>query len=246
MTMRTLHTHLLLMLAGTLMLGSRLSALTTAGEASESPVPFAQKDFMTALAHELCEHFNLEGDLQLEMLRTWNTPGQVAREWQVQVIEFPALPNNSMLVRCRVLADGVSTGETTLILRASLWRDVWLARQPLVNGGIFDPTLLETRRVDLFRDRDALPATVGDRTFVFVRSVPPGRFLTWHDVGRRPLVRKGDLVEVSASEGTLSINMKGMAMQNGAQGEAVTIRNLESRKDFTAFVVDENRVQVRF
>jgi flagellar basal body P-ring formation protein FlgA len=35
-------------------------------------------------------------------------------------------------------------------------------------------------------------------------------------------------------------------MQNGAQGEAVTVRNLEPRKDFTAFVIDENRVQVRF
>jgi flagella basal body P-ring formation protein FlgA len=223
-----------------------LSGATPAGTVSDTPVPFAQNDFMAALAHELAEHFNLEGDLQVEMLRTWNTPGQVAREWQVQVMEFPALPNSSMLVRVRVLADGVSTGDSSLSLRASLWRDVWVARQPLPNGGIFDPTLLETRRVDLFRDRDALPAAVGDRTFVFTRSVPPGRLLTWRDVGRRPLVRKGDLVEVSASEGTLSINMKGLAMQNGAQGEAVTIRNLESRKDFTAFVIDENRVQVRF
>ena len=246
MTTPTFRSYLILTLAGALALGSRLPAITTAGTVSDTPVPFAQKDFMAALAHELTEHFNLEGDLQVEMLRTWNTPSQVAREWQVQVIEFPALPNNSMLVRCCVLADGVSTGESTLILRASLWRDVWLARQPLANGAIFDPALLETRRVDLFHDRDALPAAVGDRTFVFIRSVQPGRFLTWRDIGRRPLVRKGDMVEVSASEGTLSINMKGLAMQNGAQGEAVTIRNLESRKDFTAFVIDENRVQVRF
>jgi len=40
--------------------------------------------------------------------------------------------------------------------------------------------------------------------------------------------------------------MKAVALQSGAQGEAVTLRNLESHKDFTAFVVDENRVQVRF
>jgi flagella basal body P-ring formation protein FlgA len=40
--------------------------------------------------------------------------------------------------------------------------------------------------------------------------------------------------------------MKGLAMQNGAQGEAVTIRNPDSRRDFTAIVVNENHVQVRF
>lgn len=245
--MITFRSSFIVLLIGALALGSRLSATTTAGTASDTPVPFAQKDFMAAVARELSDHFNLEGDLQLETLRTWSTPDSVAREWQVQVTEFPALPSGSMLVRCRVLADGVAAGmETTLTLRAAHWRDVWVARQPLVNGTAFDVALLESRRADLFRERDALPAAVGDRTFNFIRSVQPGRILTWRDVGRRPLVRKGDLVEVSASEGTLLITLKGLAMQNGAQGEAVTIRNLESRKDFTAFVVDENRVQVRF
>ncbi len=246
MTMRVLRPFLIIALAGTLTSLPGLFATTTAGVVAETPVPFAQKDFMAALARELAGHFNLEGDLQLETLRTWNTPTLVAREWQVEVTEFPSLPASSMLVRCRVLADGVSTGETTLVLRAMHLRDAWVARQPLTNGSAFDPSLLETRRVDLFRDRDALPAVVGDRTFVIIRSVQAGHFLTWRDVGRKPLVRKGDLVEVSAAEGTLLINMKALAMQNGAQGEAVTVRNLESRKDFTAFVIDENRVQVRF
>lgn len=245
--MRTLRPFLILALTAFLALGMRLTAVTTAGTATDTPVPFAQKDFMAALARELTEHFNLEGDLQLEMLRTWNTPDRVAHLWQVEVTEFPALPAGSMLVRCRVLADGVATGgEATLVLRAAHMRDVWIARQPLSSGSTFDPALLDTRRVDLFRDRDALPAAVGDRTFILLRSVQPGRFLTWRDVGRRPLVRKGDMVEVSASEGTLVITLKGLAMQNGAQGEAVTIRNIESRKDFTAFVIDENHVQVRF
>jgi flagella basal body P-ring formation protein FlgA len=81
---------------------------------------------------------------------------------------------------------------------------------------------------------------------VFARAVQAGRIVTWRDIARRPLVKKGDMVEVSATEGVLSITMKAMALSNGAQGEAVTLRNLESRKDFTAFVIDENRVQVRF
>jgi flagella basal body P-ring formation protein FlgA len=35
-------------------------------------------------------------------------------------------------------------------------------------------------------------------------------------------------------------------MENGAQGDTVTVRNAESRKDFAAMVVSENRVQIRF
>ena len=68
----------------------------------------------------------------------------------------------------------------------------------------------------------------------------------WRDISRRPLVKKGDLVEVSTSSGLLIVKMKALAMENGGQGETVTVRNPESQKNFAAVVVDENRVQVRF
>ncbi len=208
--------------------------------------PLTQDAVIAALSRDLSAHYNLEGDLQLELLRTWVQPDVVATDWQVVVTEYPSVAANAMLVRCRWVADGVPAGDATLTLRAALWRDAWVARQPLANGAVFDPAALETRRVDLLRDRDALPASVGDQTFIMARAVNSGRIVTWRDVARRPLIRKGDLVEVTAADGMLSVSLKALALQSGAQGEAVTLRNLESRKDFTAFVIDENRAQVRF
>jgi flagella basal body P-ring formation protein FlgA len=208
--------------------------------------PLGQDDFIAAIARELSAHFNLEGDLQLELVRPCATPERLAREWSVQITEYPTLPASAMLIRCRLLADQAVVAESTVMLRATLWRDAWIARQPLTGGTAFDPSLLDARRVDFFRERDALPALVGDHTFIFARSVQSGRLLTWRDVVRRPLVKKGEVVEVSAAAGQLVVMMKALAMQNGAKGEAVTVRNLDSRKDFTAFVTDENRVQVRF
>jgi flagella basal body P-ring formation protein FlgA len=223
-----------------------LTGLPLAAEETNPIGPLAQDAFVSAVSRELTAHFNLEGDLQIELLRAWTPPQVVARDWQVVITEYPSIAGSAMLLRCRVLADGQTAAEATLTLRASLWRDAWVARQPLLNGAVFDPALLEARRVDLFRDRDALPAAVGDQTFVFARAVNTGRVVSWRDIARRPLVKKGSMVEVSAAEGTLSITMKALALQSGAHGEAVTLRNLESRKDFTAFVIDENRVQVRF
>jgi flagella basal body P-ring formation protein FlgA len=229
-----------------LVLGATAVARPDKAEAPGALGPLAQQDFTAALSREIAGHFNLEGDLSIELLRAWAPPAMVARDWRVVVTEYPAIAASAMLLRCRVLADGESAADYTVTLRAALWRDAWAARQPLTHNTVFDPALLEVRRVDLFRDRDALPAAVGDASFVFARAVQAGRIVTWRDVARRPLVKKGDMVEVSATEGTLQITMKAMALSNGAQGEAVTLRNLESRKDFTAFVIDENRVQVRF
>jgi flagella basal body P-ring formation protein FlgA len=225
-----------------------LAAVLTAHgvHAAGSSTPLTREELVGALTRDLAAHFNFEGDLQLELLRPWSPPSRVASNWEVSVLEFPAVASSSMLVRFRVSADGTPAGESTLVLRASLWRDAWVARQPLTVGGVFDPTALDTRRVDLLRERDVVPAAVGDRTYSFARAVPAGRLLTWHDIARRPLVRKGDLVEVSAADGMLLVTMKALAMENGAQGETVTVRNPESRKDFSALVIDEHRVQVRF
>lgn len=222
------------------------AAVLRAEEAPAVAAPLTQDAFTAALTRDLSTHFNLEGDLQLEFLRPWSSPDRVARDWQIQISEYPSVAATSMLLRCRILADGQSLGETTLTLRAALWRDAWVARQPISNNTPFDASALETRRVDLLRERDALPAAVGDHSFNFVRGVQAGRLLTWRDIARRPLVKKGEMVEVSAADGMLVVTMKALAMQNGAQGEVVTVRNLDSKKDFSAFVIDENRVQVRF
>lgn len=208
--------------------------------------PFTREHLLTSLTRTLAAHFNLEGELQLELLRPWTPPARVAAVWELTVLEYPSVPAPSMMLRCRVLADAVPVAEATFIVRAQLWRDAWVARRALTAGAAFDASQLEVRRVDLLRERDVLPAAVGDRTFVFARTTPAGRLLTWRDIMRRPLVKKGDLVEVSAAEGSLIVTMKALAMENGAQGDTVTVRNPESRKDFAAMVIDENRVQVRF
>jgi flagella basal body P-ring formation protein FlgA len=223
-----------------------LSVLAAVKDAVAAPVPFAREQFLATLTREVATHFNLEGDLQLELVRPWTPPDRVATDWSVNVVEFPTTPSSSMLLRCRVLADGAIVADSSLIVRAAHWRDVWVTRLPLLVGTAFDPAQLEPRRTDLFRERDVVPASVGDRTYIFARAIPAGRVLTWHDIARRPLVKKGETVEVSATEGSLRITMKALALENGAQGDTITVRNPESLKNFAAVVVDENRVQVRF
>jgi flagella basal body P-ring formation protein FlgA len=214
--------------------------------AAPAATPFTREQAIGALTQAIVTQFNLEGDLQLEFIRPWTPPARVAAVWELNVLEFPVVPTSSMMVRCRMVADAVTVGDLSVVVRAQLWRDAWVTRQPLTPGATFDPAALEVRRVDLLRERDALPAAVGDRSFIFARGVPAGRMLTWRDIARRPLVRKGELVEVAAVEGPLVVTMKATAMENGAQGDTVTVRNPQSRKDFAAMVVAENRVQVRF
>ena len=213
---------------------------------SEGALPLTREQFLAALVRDLASHFKLEGELQLELVRAWSPPPRAARHWVVNLVDYPAGPAASMLLRCRILADDELVADGPVVVRGACWRDAWVTRTPVVNGAAFDASQLETRRTDFFRTRDAVPATLGDRTYLFARTLSPGTALTWHDLTRRPLVRKGDVVEVSAAEGRLLVTLKALALENGAQGDTITVRNPESQKNFAAVVINENRVQVRF
>jgi flagella basal body P-ring formation protein FlgA len=213
---------------------------------SMAKTAFTGAQLSAELTRLLTAHYGLDGDLQLDLLRPWTSSVASAVSWQVAVDEYPNIATATMLVRCRVMADGVLADQVSVMVRASLWRDAWFTRQPIAAHTVFSPDLLDVRRVDALREHDALPASAGDNDLVFTRDMPADRMLTWHDVARRPLVRKGDVVQVTAAEGRLFISMKALALENGTRGDLVTVRNLESHKDVSALVVDEGHVEVRF
>jgi flagellar basal body P-ring formation protein FlgA len=133
-----------------------------------------------------------------------------------------------------------------LSLRAQVFRDVYVVRTPLERDATFDPSQLDTRRVDVLRERDTVATSDCEGDFTFAMSVPAGRLLTWRDLAKRALVRKGQVIEVAAVDGTMTITTQALAMENGAAGDSIKVRNLTSKKDFTAYVVAEARAQVHF
>ena len=228
------------------------AAVLAACPALADPAESAQKTALSGtqltaeLSRSLAAHFHLDGDLQLELVRPWVSPAASAASWQVSIEDFPSIASSTMVLHCRISADGAPAEHVPVLVRACLWRDTWFARQPIAARTVFSPELLEARRIDAFLEHDGLPASAGDAEYIIARDVPADRMLTWHDLARRPLIRKGDVVDVTASEGLLSITMKALALQNGTRGDLVTVRNLESHKDLTALVVDEGHVEVRF
>ena len=221
-------------------------AWVPAARAAQPPVPFTGLELAAGLTQEVSSHFNTDGELQIDLLRSWTPPVQTASSWQVVVTQFPTTLSSTMLLRCQILADGVLVDEPSLMVRAQLWRDVWCSRQPLSSGTNFNPSDLETRRSDALRERNALPASVIDSNMMFARDVPADRVLSWRDIARRTLVHKGEVVDVVAGEGQLSFTMKALALQNGTSGDFILVRNLESLKDISGEVIDAHRVEVHF
>ena len=231
-------------------LPSTAQVLASAAPATSTvaPATLTQDELLTAVTRQLTERFQLRGELQLELQRQWIAPAPTSTSGgiEVVVIEYPARLASTLLLRVKLQTATRSLGEQTLPLHAQLHRDVYVARSPLARESALDPMQLELRRVDVLRERDAVAVDDCTGEYTFVTNVPAGRLLAWRDLTRRPLVRKGQVIEVAAVDGTMTVTTKALAMENGAAGDSIRVRNLTSKKDFTASVVAEARAQVHF
>lgn len=214
---------------------------------AEPPVPPVEPaEFLPQLAAQLTAHFRPEQPLQLELLQAWRAPATPRDPWELRVVQPPAQLRAQNIVRVRLVSGERTLGEWNLALSAQLWGEALVLRRGVGRGEAFDAADCELRRTDFLRDRDAVPATAPLGGYAVRRPLDAGTVLAWRDLERRPLVLRGQSVEVSVQDGALSISMKARALQNGALGDTVTVRNPASNRDFSAEVVGPNQVRVTF
>lgn len=239
--------------SGAALFGQTAPTATSGSEGTPSSVQpstvnptfnYTQDNLVADLAQQLSERYRVTGELQVDLLRSWSPP-RSTEPLSLVVLDAPSVLASTLLVHFRLQAGTQSVAETSILVRVQLMREVWCARNPAEHGSTFDPSQCDTRRVDTLRERDTVATTETTSEMSLARTVPAGRVLTWHDLARRPLVRKGQVIEVNAVAGALTVSMKGLAMENGTAGETVRVRNMESKKEFSALVVADSRAEVR-
>jgi flagellar basal body P-ring formation protein FlgA len=203
----------------------------------------ASDTWLTSLSALLSDRYQTTGELRL----AWNRarPASAPLDAELAIVTAPAELAPQLLVTVRATNAAGLSNEYIVVLRAELWRDGWTLRAPAAAGSGVDLTALDVRRYDALRERDALPADANPE-LDFTRNVPSGRLIVWRDVVRRPLVRRGQTIEVFATSGMLTVTLRGVALADAARGESVRVRNPDSKKDFVAVVTAESRASVRF
>jgi flagella basal body P-ring formation protein FlgA len=132
-------------------------------------------------------------------------------------------------------------------VRVEMWQEVWVASQRLERGQVLTPGMLVGQRIDLLREPGQVVAVDADvEGLELAQVVQQGRPISRRDLVERSLVRRGQFVDAVANEGGLNIRMRALALEAGAAGAVIRIRNLDSNKEFVGQVINETQVQVRF
>ncbi|MDP0499593.1 MAG: flagellar basal body P-ring formation chaperone FlgA [Verrucomicrobiota bacterium JB022] len=198
------------------------------------------------LQAKLASYYRLSGDLVLQP-QGRVVPAAVKGSYDLQILSAPADLSQSVYVRYQITSDGVPVQQASLQLRAEHWLEVYVARQSARRGEAPQMADLILEKVDTLRYREELvDAAVDLGAYELALPTQPNRPLAWRNLTTRPLIKKGALIDAQASNLAMVITLPAVALEDGQKGDFIRVRNLQSRKDITARVIDENVVQVNF
>lgn len=227
----------------------------TAAPAPAAPAPAktpavfaAQPEVLAALRDALTERFQPDGTLRVEASSPWKNARVNDAAWRVELTRVPATGlAPRMAVSFRIYCGDDSQGEYSMLLSCAVMRDVFVTGRRIDRGdsiGASDFTIQQ--RDVLATPGKCVTATTPISEYRTRAAVAEGQILQWRDVELRPLIHKGQIVEAVASEGAMRISIKAVALEDGRQGDVVSVRNLSTSKEIQARILDERTVQVYF
>ena len=187
-----------------------------------------------------------DGQLELQLLRSWDAIKVPAGPVHLNILQ---VPNNGIsayfLVRFELRADGHSLGNWQMPLHAQLWRKIWVARSNLSLGDLLADADIALERRDVLTLHSPLADfSTGDTSLELAQSVPAGSPLLARALKLRPVIRRGQLANAVVHDGALRVTMKVQALENGAPGQIIHVRNLESGHSFCGKVLNNQTVIV--
>ena len=148
---------------------------------------------------------------------------------------------NAVGVRC----DGSKPWKIYVSVNIATLETVVVAAGAIARGQLLTASDLKTEMRDTSRIHKAYYTDAKSLLGLKAkRSIAAGRLLDPNIVQRRQLVRRGAAVQILASQGPLQVRMKGKALENGARGDRVRVRNLASGREITGEVVASGLIQV--
>jgi len=188
-----------------------------------------------------------QGQLELRFGRAWQVLTVPDEPLTLKVLDVPTagvMPQ--FIARCELeTARGERLGPWQAALQAHVWREVWVARSVLKRGDPVSPSTLDRDRRDMLLCHEPLAALdQAEGDLEAAEPLPAGALVPARAVKLRPVVRRGQNVAATLTDGTLAITLKVEVLEDGAPGQVIRVRNPISRRDLRGKVLDEQTIQV--
>ncbi len=152
-----------------------------------------------------------------------------------------------MTVKFSVTVGDQPRGEHTAFFKAALMREVWVATKLCNRLMPLDQVSLKRKKMNVINLRNGVwegEKLTGD--LQIIQTVTPGIILQPRHVRRRPVVLRNQTVQAVIRHKALLIRLNVTALEDGAPGDVIRLRNPKSYKELRGTVVNSDTVSIKF
>ncbi|HCJ12284.1 MAG: flagella basal body P-ring formation protein FlgA [Verrucomicrobia bacterium GWF2_51_19] len=217
--------------------------------ASKKPTyMLTERKISEEVAVQLKKKFPADGELAVHFLHTMRNLTLPNSNWTLSILDCPNTLKTNMMLPFSIACDGEEIGRWQMPVRLELFGKAYIASRDYARGDNLDAGQFEVSSVDLLKlPNGSLVSTDTDVSkYEAVRPIKANGPLMWADIDRIPEVRKGQVVDIVASEGLLKVTAKGIAMENGSGSDFIKVRNIQSKREIHAQILNDKTVKVYF
>ncbi|TNC79894.1 MAG: flagella basal body P-ring formation protein FlgA [Oleiphilus sp.] len=232
---------------------SLFTVLILVGLANSSlAMPFPQEDPMQALSNAIEAHLaNYSVAMAEKGYRSSYQAGKLdprlnikhcPEQWNISFTREPLKhARTSLLLAC----EGPERQKLFLSVEFEIYAPAVLSSNLIARGQriteadvVIAEQQINAARYPVFESTDQVIGMVAKRTIRADRQIHPGLLTAPR------LVSRGDEVIIVATNDTISIRMKGEAMNHGTRGEQISVRNKQSQRMIKARVAEQGVVEI--
>jgi len=187
-----------------------------------------------------------KGQLELRLSQPWNSLVLPDEPLTLDITDLPTagvIPG--FIVRFTLRSGNETLGNWSANLKASVWREVWVASSQLKRGDPVSPNLLSRERRDVLNLREP-PAdfAAAAEALEISEAVPAGVPLVAHMVKARAVVHRGQRADALVQDGAMSVRTQVDILEDAAPGETVHARNAVTHRDLTGTVLNGRTILI--
>ncbi len=203
--------------------------------------------FISALESTLLEHYHIDGNLRLTFLSSWPHITVDNHDWSIQLLESPRALSKRTLISLNILNKGIPIGPFRFAVSCELFKECYVSKEIIYGKSKLLKDDFEIHPIDVLAYKQSIVDAGVDLTeYEISQSMAAQQPLFWRSISKKPMVKKGKVVNAIAKDGLLSIAMKAEVLTSGFLGDFITLRNLQSKKEFQGRIKNENTVEVYF
>ena len=176
-------------------------------------------------------------DLQIQIS---SVPMNVTADWELDLnID---LTKSSITIPIRSLNDPDKKG--FVIGQIKRYQSIPVLNRSVKMGDVITSDLVTIEKREITNPREAIVAAEQISGMQAARYLNAGQVLTYNDLKKEQVMKKGQMVKAVAGQDYFEISVSAQAEENGAIGDVIKVRNLDSQKVVAARVVDKGLVRI--